>query len=121
MSLQLYTAKMGWRGPGALPVTRYIVNDALGVRFAPSKSLLDKYLCIRKAGLETDETWAEYELAYTKEMRALYKLDQGPFCTLLAYPEATLLCFCENPERCHRTVLARLLVKLGATYHGERS
>ena len=120
MSLQIHTAKMGWRGPGALPVTRYIVNDPLGLIFAPSKGLLDRALRIRKAGLETDETWAEYELAYTEEMRASYRKNRERWHELFARPEATLLCFCKDPTRCHRTVLARLLVKLGAVYHGER-
>lgn len=120
MSLQVHTARMGWRGPGALPVTRYIVNDPLGLVFAPSKSLLDRALRIRKAKLETDETWAEYEAAYTKEMRASYRENRERWDALLAWPEATLLCFCNDPARCHRTVLARLLVKLGATYQGER-
>ena len=49
-----------------------------------------------------------------------YRENRERWAALLARPEATLLCFCNDPARCHRTVLARLLVKLGATYCGER-
>ena len=120
MSLQLYTARMGYKGPDALAVTRLVVNDKLGLHFAPSKTLLDSALKLRKAGLETDESWAKYEQAYTQEMRASWANHREAWEELLARPEATLMCFCQKPDRCHRTVLARLLVKLGATYHGER-
>lgn len=121
MSLQLYTARMGYKGPDALAVTRLIVNDKLGIHFAPSKSLLDSALKLRKAKLETPESWAKYEQAYTEEMRVSWVDHHRAWRELLARPEATLMCFCPNPDRCHRTVLARLLVKIGATYHGERT
>lgn len=119
--MKVYTARMGWRGAGALPVTRFVVVDELGKTFAPSPSLLQWALRLRKSGRETAETWAEYERLYIEEMRASYRNSRPGWKKLLAMPEATLLCFCTNPERCHRTILARLLVKLGATYEGERT
>lgn len=39
---------------------------------------------------------------------------------LLSRESVTLLCFCVNPQRCHRTVLAAMLGELGASVMGER-
>lgn len=44
----------------------------------------------------------------------------GAWRALLARPRVVLACYCADPERCHRTILARdILPKLGATYRGE--
>lgn len=70
--------------------------------------------------------WAPYVEAFTAQMRESH----GPSCRqrslpwrrLLARSSVTLLCYCPDPSRCHRTLLARdLLPRCGATYGGERS
>jgi len=38
---------------------------------------------------------------------------------LLARPEIVLLCYCTDPEHCHRTLLAGVLQRLGAEFFGE--
>ena len=38
---------------------------------------------------------------------------------LLACERVVLCCYCTDPERCHRSLLARILGKLGAHVEGE--
>ena len=47
-------------------------------------------------------------------MRAAYGRNRRPFDQLLARESVTLVCYCPSPERCHRSLLAEILVKLGA-------
>jgi len=118
--LQVWTGRVKvYQAPDGLPVTRYLVNDPLGVLFAPSKGLLDRALSARKAGA-LDEFWPTFEEEYTREMRQLYKAKRPAWEDLLARPEVTLLCFCKPYERCHRLILATILAKLGAELYGER-
>lgn len=119
MTCQVYTARMGYRGEDGLPVTRKVVTHPDGLPFAPSLPLLDEFLAHRRAG-RGEAMWPEYERRYTAEMRASYCKSRGAWDALLAREEVTLLCFCHDPSHCHRGILARLLVRCGATYEGER-
>ena len=72
-----------------------------------------------------EAAWPVYVEAFTAQMRESHgpskRLRSGPWRRLLARPVVTLLCFCVDPERCHRTLLARdILPRCGATYGGER-
>lgn len=113
--LEVYTARMGYRGPDRLDVTR--LGDS---PFAPSWGLLNPYLKLRSLGRLTDERWEEYRAGYIAEMRRSYLHHRPAWSALLGRRKATLLCFCPDPERCHRRVLAGLLVKAGAVDRGER-
>lgn len=119
MSLLVYTARMGRRWPDGLPVTRKIVTHKDGLPFAPSAPLLDEFLAHRKAGREED-VWPEYVRRYTAEMRASYRDHRAAWDALLARESVTLLCFCPDPSRCHRGVLAGILGRCGAVVIGER-
>ena len=63
----------------------------------------------------TDAQWARFTRAYRREMNApdpRYVLD-----TLAALSHTTdfaVGCYCENEERCHRSVLRALLIERGA-------
>jgi uncharacterized protein YeaO (DUF488 family) len=120
---RMYTGRVGaYKGPDGLDVSR-AGGHPLGVAFAPSWALLRPYLARRRQGLssaEADAAWAAYELAYLAELRARYRADRSPWAALLARPETTLLCHCVGPARCHRSALARVLIRVGATYEGER-
>jgi uncharacterized protein YeaO (DUF488 family) len=63
--------------------------------------------------------WPEYVDAYTQLMRDLYRRDKGQFEALLGASRVVLVCPCLRPDLCHRTVLARILTRLGARYYGE--
>jgi len=70
----------------------------------PSRELLDAY---RKESVD----WATFKKKYHAEMRG--KKDLLRTWALRARDEQiTLLCSCENPDRCHRTLLKALLEKL---------
>jgi uncharacterized protein YeaO (DUF488 family) len=128
--LHFHTARIphhtapGYAGPGALNITRGS-GGAYGGAFAPSRPLLDaanacKRLCKRdEAKLELLFAW--YTELYLPEMRASYRLHRHKWDQLLARVDVvTLTCYCGTAHRCHRALLAGVLVKLGAVYLGER-
>jgi len=65
-------------------------------------------------------TWALYVEAYTAEMRESYRTQRPAWTALLARESVTLVCYCTDPARCHRTLLAGIFAKLGAINEGER-
>ena len=63
----------------------------------------------------TEKRWARYEKAYRAQMR------QPPAARLIALLAAmshsadlSIGCYCENPEKCHRSILRELLADAGA-------
>ena len=119
MTLKVYTSRMTFGGPDTLDVTRS-GNHPTGVLFAPSWGLVQPYLNARQSGLETLALWRKYEDAYRAEMERTRKVYPSRWSDLLSRESVTLLCFCVNPQRCHRTVLAAMLGELGASVMGER-
>ena len=68
--------------------------------------------------------WPEYVTRYTGEMRASYREHRWAWDVALDPPvndppPLTLVCYCVDPARCHRTLLAGILGKLGAQIGGE--
>ena len=63
----------------------------------------------------TDKRWAKYERAYRSEMK---KPQAARLLSLLAalsrQTDFSVGCYCENPTRCHRSILRDLLVDAGA-------
>ena len=120
MTLQVRTARISYAGPDRLDITRKSADD-FGLAFAPSWKLLGPALQARAAGAgELDEdAWRAYVNAYTDEMRASYRANPNPWGALLALERVVLVCYCTDHERCHRRVLAGILVKLGAVDEGE--
>lgn len=53
-------------------------------------------------------------------MRASYRGNYPAWAWLLSQDERTLVCYCTDPNHCHRTLLAGILGKLGAEVKGER-
>ena len=122
---ELYTARISYGGPDRLDVTR-----KGGSIFAPAFDLLH-------AGNHGLIDWPTYVERYTEQMRWCWKRAAGEaedyrraevrqrWLELLRRDRVVLCCYCTNPERCHRTILAGLLVKAGehvglpAEYLGE--
>ncbi len=129
--LLVQTARLGFRGQGWLDVSLQGNmrradkgedggQDHIGLSFCPSPELLYPLLSKRKFKGLTDADWAAYVTGYTAEMRHSYRARRVAWDALLRRPHVVLLCFCTEPHRCHRTVLARdILPKLGAAYAGE--
>jgi uncharacterized protein YeaO (DUF488 family) len=115
----VHTARLGYCTADGLDVTR---NDPVGVVFAPSPGILRPALAAvhkrPKGTLEAE--WAACHEAYVAEMRRSYRDARATWDEVLARPSLTLRCFCADAERCHRTVLAEILVRLGAVFVGER-
>lgn len=121
MTLQVYTARISYRGTDRLDVTRKSAGPD-GLPFAPSWDILRPMIALRRGADQDAElrAWPQYVVAYTAEMRSSYQRNRPTWDVLLARTEVTLVCYCSDPEHCHRTVLAGILGKLGAEVHGER-
>ena len=117
----LHTARYSYAGPDRLDITRQ-GNDPRGVVLAPSWDILGPVLQARQRGLLTDAVWHTYRLDYIAEMRASFA--RTGWREIIASAELTLVCFCPDAERCHRSIAAELLVKAtrgAAQYRGERA
>jgi len=118
MTLTVHTSRITYAGPDRLNVTRTSGDPT----FAPSWTILRPMLALRRAegAMSVAYAWPRYAADYTAEMRVSYRLNRPAWNALLARAEVTLLCYCTDPAQCHRTVLAEILGKLGATVRGER-
>lgn len=119
--LVVRTARLGaYSGPDALNVTRGS-GGAAGEPFAPTWELLAPFKSRAKAngGAISAADWIQYVGGYTAEMRQSYRSECSTWNTLLARESVVLLCYCPDPFRCHRGVLAGILAKLGAEDQGE--
>ena len=94
----------------------------------------------RAADAREEQAWVDLEPKYLAEMRVSFgmqeghkdfgalerlavqhgvKPDRAAWRALLARRRVVLACFCTNPERCHRRLLARILARCGAVDRGE--
>lgn len=130
MTLHVQTTRLGYRGSDWLDVSlqgnmrRADAGEVgghrgIGLWFAPSPGLLYPFISKRKHKVITPEDWTRYVDAYTAEMRTSYRLVTAAWNELLALSHVVLLCFCTDPQHCHRRTLAGILVKLGAVDDGE--
>lgn len=119
----VYTARVSYRGPDRLDITRKSAGPE-GLPFAPSWEILRPILALRRTqgAAAVADAWPRYVADYTAEMRvSFYRHHRAAWVALLERPEVTLVCYCADPARCHRTVLAEILGKLGADVRGERT
>lgn len=107
----VFTARVSSRDPDRFDITRASGGEA-GHPFAPSSSLL-------AAGKSGRLSFEAYDLAYTDEMRDSYRTNRDAWTALLARDRAVLTCYCVDPAACHRSLLAGILYKLGASRGGE--
>lgn len=120
--MNIYTARMGYRGDDRLDITSR-TQDLLGKPLAPPWSLVEPMIALRRANRLTEAKWREYLVQYRRVLRASYRVNRAAWEALLLLPEVTLLCFCADPQRCHRVPAAELLVLASnrrAQYLGER-
>lgn len=101
------------RPPRGVPKTEFASRNYYDVWYpllAPSDELVRQALASR-----TDSQWAAFVRKYRAEMKAP---DSARTIALLARlsheANFSVGCYCENPQRCHRSVLAELLVEQGA-------
>lgn len=112
--MRIWTARLTYVGPDRIDVTPDGADRnpyGLGAPFAPSCRLVRAWTS-GKIPLD------EYVRRYT---RRLDNIPAGWWASLAARAEVKLVCYCADPERCHRTVLARILAeRTGGEYMGER-
>ncbi len=144
--LQVYTCRVGSRAardrdllvitreeaderglPGVFAPSWAILRPALDARLAQRRGFVagaseaEREAALAEARELELQAWRVYVPAYLEEMRASYRGHREEWERLLARPRVVLACACKAPERCHRTVLATVILpKLGADYYGER-
>jgi uncharacterized protein YeaO (DUF488 family) len=103
------------RPPRGVPKTQFARLDFYDVwlpNLAPSPKLVAH---ARRS--QDDQSWKAFELKYRVEMN---KPDATRVLDLLAafshQTSFSLGCYCENEERCHRSILRKLLAKRGAEF-----
>jgi len=136
MTLHVHTARVSYGGPDRLDITRKS-GSRLGLVFAPSWGILRPALDHRRAIERVDDAaltiaqsaylrdhvtepmWRLYAAAFTSEMRESYRQNRRAWDELLGRERAVLCCYCTEPSRCHRRLVAGILKTLGAKDEGE--
>lgn len=116
MRAEVWTARVSSRDPDRFDITRGS-GGAQGDPFAPSWAILRP--AKRMLAEDTAAGWAWYEPRYMAEMRTSYATNPADWATLLRRSRVVLVCYCTDSARCHRTLLAGILGKLGADVRGE--
>lgn len=124
MPLLVYTSQFRYGGVDRVDITRGSerADPAIQAAFAPSWKLLNWGRAMLKRAKNADGrhwAWVSYEARYTEAMRGSYKQHRSTWDDLLKRKRVVLVCFCANPDQCHRRALAKILEKLGATDAGE--
>lgn len=107
-ALAVHTAQFGYPGGDRLDITRKSGDHT----FAPTWGLIN-------AAKRGDVNWPKYVEEYTQQMRDSYRRNRPLWDLLLEAPRVVLVCYCPDPAYCHRTVLGKILAKLGAHFYGE--
>lgn len=114
-SVQLWTAHYSYSGEDRYDITVKTGDPA----FAPPWNLVAGYK-------NNNVSWEEYTQRYIQYMRLSYQEQKQHWLDLFYKTSITLVCFCTDPEHCHRKLLAEILIKVGkahnihVAYHGER-
>jgi hypothetical protein len=128
--LTIHTARISYSGEDRLDVTAKSA-PAEGKPFAPTWPLVKWGLSMReqaKRKLATREPnarsfnewwWKIYRMRYEGQMEGSGARFKVTWDALLKRERVVLVCYCTEPERCHRSVLAELLAAKGAYYAGE--
>lgn len=103
MTVRVWTATSDYPGPNRLDVSTG--------PFSPEPELEN----------DPDLSLKDYQDKYRLQMRDSYKRQRTYWNVVLEAKEIVLVCGCQDPSECHRSVLARILGKLGATIEGEKT
>ena len=101
------------RPPRGVPKAEYASRDFYDVwlpNLAPTEAL-------RKSGqnADNDRAWSRFERAFLAEMKKPDASKLLDFIAALSHrTNLSVGCYCANEDRCHRSVLRKLLQKRGA-------
>src|SRR5947209_8267182 len=105
------------RPPRGVPKSEYAKRDFYDVwlpNLAPSHNLLTA----AKAVLD-QKSWAIFERKFRSEMNAPDAAKILDLLAALSYSaNFSVGCYCSDENRCHRSILRRLLIERGATING---
>lgn len=130
--MRLFTGKISYDGEDRFDITRKSGGER-GMPFAPREEAfrdavrrkMERRARLTRVsqGTHVEQVRAEWD-AYAKDYEQWLLESQRRYPeawqALLARPEVTIVCYCEVPNRCHRSLLARAIGELGAMYEGER-
>ena len=69
---------------------------------------------------EDDKQWTAFSRAYRKEMSESAPSQLLDTLAVLSHSSnLSMGCYCDNPARCHRSLLTQLLTERGAAMRGE--
>lgn len=101
IKIKLYTSRIGNKG---LDITVKSGDST----FSPSWDIV---MDLKNGNI----SWEQYKDKYTQMMRKSYKENNNRWLEVLNKDELTLLCYCTDFNRCHRSLLAKMLVKVAKT------
>ena len=109
--LRLGTARRPPRGVKKSDYAKLNYYDQWLPELAPSQKMVSWAL----SEPWTDQRWAKYTRAYRRQMKApaaerLLSL----LAALSHHADFSVGCYCENEQRCHRSVLREILIEHGA-------
>jgi uncharacterized protein YeaO (DUF488 family) len=104
------------RPPRGVPKTQFAKRDFYDLwlpTLSPSPELVQQGL-----RAEDERSWKTFERKFRAEMK---KPEPARLLDLLVafshHANFAVGCYCENEERCHRSILKKLLAELGAAFH----
>lgn len=101
------------RPPRGVPKAEYSMRNLYDLWFpnlAPSEALLKAYFPV-----SGDRQWQAFERRFLAEMKAPGpRRDLDLLAALSRQTNFSLGCYCEHEDRCHRSLLRRLLQQRGA-------
>jgi uncharacterized protein YeaO (DUF488 family) len=104
------------RPPRGVPKTEFAKRDFYDV-WLPTLSPSAELVASAQRSMD-DRSWEVFERKFRVEMSAS---DAARVLDLLAalshQTNFSVGCYCENAERCHRSILGRLLAERGATFY----
>ena len=139
--VRIYTARIDYTGPARIDVTRRGGSPfgpnwatlAPVLKIRAERAALEKMRAVtlaevdaksaRRIELETqfDAAWQDYSEKYLDEMRLVWRTNRAAWQALShearKQSHLVLVCYCTDSTRCHRTVLASLLVRAFARLH----
>ena len=109
--LRLGTVRRPPRGVRKEDYARRDYSDVWTPELAPSADLVSWAL----SEPFTDKRWAKYEKAYRAQMRKPPAVRLISLLAALSHQtDFSIGCYCEDPTKCHRSILMDLLAKAGA-------
>lgn len=118
--LKIYTSRITYSGPDKLDTTIKSASTDIGKLFAPTWEMV--------TGVKAyygDNRWPkvkpisgeEYGQCYYQLLRDRYRKHTALFLNLIQQERVVLCCYCTEPEACHRSLAADILLKI-AQHHG---